>query len=275
MAEETLNSLVAGLIGATKGAKAAKSGEEIAKACQQLVDYLYENPQAVSLQDWQEPLKAMLGVRAFQPVAKLAECLIGLGCEQDIVRREYGQALIDLGMPSAAIGVLRPLAKRGGDNERLEAKGLIGRANKDIYVKGRLGNTEIGQRTLQKALDAYGEAYKSNKPIWHGINIAALLHRAEIDGLRVSHDRSADEIVSEVLHSIDEKERKGTPLDAWDWATRAEAHIAKKNWEEADQAIKKYVEASDLDSFHLQSTIRQLDKVWKINSRTRKGDGRS
>ena len=45
---------------------------------------------------------------------------------------------------------------------------------------------------LQKALDAYGEAYKSNKPIWHGINIAALLHRAEIDGLRVSHDRSDD-----------------------------------------------------------------------------------
>jgi hypothetical protein len=79
---------------------------------------------------------------------------------------------IELGMPSAAIDVLRPLAG-SNDSERLEAKGLIGRANKDIYVNGRLGNTEIGKRTLQRALTAYGEAYKSNKPIWHGINIAA------------------------------------------------------------------------------------------------------
>ena len=274
MAEDTLNSLVAGLIGATKGAN-AKSGEEIAKACQRLVDYLNENPQEVSRQDGESRSKPCAESGPFSPIAKLAECLIGFGCEQDIVRREYGQALIDLGMPSAAISVLRPLAKRGNDNEHLEAKGLIGRANKDIYVKGRLGNTQIGKRTLQKALDAYGEAYTANKPIWHGINIAALLHRAKIDGLRCPTIGPLSEIASEVLGSIDEKERKGTAFGCLGLGNQCRGPRRQENWEEADQAIKKYVEAPDWDSFHLWGTLRQLEKVWKINSRTRKGEGRS
>jgi hypothetical protein len=28
------------------------------------------------------------------------------------------------------------------------------------------------------AVDFYGEAYKAQKPIWHGINVATLLRRA-------------------------------------------------------------------------------------------------
>ena len=258
MTEDRLSSLIEEL-------KKTKSAEEMSKACQKLVDYLYRDQQAVFRTDWREPLKAMRAVRAFQPMAKLAECLIGLGCEQDIVRRQYGQALIELGMPSAAIGVLQPLAERG-DVERLEAKGLIGRAYKDLYVKGRLGNTAIGNSTLRKALAAYGEAYKSDKPIWHGINIAALLHRAKTDGFDVSYDRTSEQMTSEVLGSIDEKARTGTPLDAWDWATRAEALIANKNWEEADRAIKNYVAAPDRDAFQLWGTIRQLEKVWNVDS---------
>jgi hypothetical protein len=203
MAEAELKSLIDKLTTATK------SAEDVTKANQRLVDYLNKNPGDACAVNWEGPLMALRAARAFSPMAKLAECLIGFGCERGVVRRQYGQALIELGQPSAAIDVLRPLAE-SNDAERLEAKGLIGRAFKEIYVGGRLGNTEIGKRTLQRALNAYGEAYKSNKPIWHGINIAALLHRARIDGLDVSAERTSEEMASEILDSIDEKERKGT-----------------------------------------------------------------
>jgi hypothetical protein len=160
---------------------------------------------------------------------------------------------------------LRPLAD-SNDCENLEAKGLIGRAHKDLYVKGKLGKGPIGKGTLQKALDAYGEAYAAKKPIWHGINIAALLHRAKIDGLDVSYDKTSEQMASEVLGCIEDKAKRGTPLDAWDWATAAEAHVAQENWEAADRAIKNYVASPDRDAFHLWGTLRQLVKVWNIDS---------
>jgi hypothetical protein len=264
MTEKKLSSLVDGLIGSTE------SAEAMSKACQQLVDYLYADPQPACRINWEGPLKAMRSARGFQSIAKLAECAIGLGCKQDVVRRQYGQALIELGMPSAAIDVLRPLADSGDDSEHLEAKGLIGRAYKDLYVKGRLGKTPIGKSILQKSLDSYGEAYESHKPIWHGINIAALLYRAKSDGFDVSYDRTSSQVASEVLDSI-AKTKGDSPWDAWDWATAAEAHIAHDNWDEADHAIKNYVAAADRDSFKLWGTLRQLEQVWNIGSHDERG----
>jgi tetratricopeptide (TPR) repeat protein len=259
MAKDELSLLVEGLIAATR------SAEDVTTANQRLLDYLNKNPGEACAINWNELLKALRAARAFSPMAKLAECLIGFGCEQGIVRRQYGQALIELGSPSAAISVLEPLAK-SSDSERLEAKGLIGRAHKDLYVKGRLGNTPIGKDTLQKALNAYGEAYAAAKGAWHGVNVAALLHRAKIDGVNVSYDRTSQEIASELLAGINEKERSGTSLEAWDWATRAEAHVAHENWDEADRAIRRYVAAADRDSFQLWGTLRQLEQVWKVGS---------
>jgi hypothetical protein len=259
MAEAELTSLIDDLTTATKTA------EDVSKACQRLIDYLNNNPADACAVDWAPPFKAMRTARAFLPMAKFAECLVGTGCEQGIVRRQYGQALIELGMPSAAINVLEPLAK-SRDGERLEAMGLIGRAHKDLYVKGRLGKTPIGKRTLQGALDAYGEAYVAAKGVWHGVNVAALLHRAKIDGLDVSYDRTCQEIAAELLAAVAEKERSGSSLDAWDWATRAEAHVAEQNWDEADRDIRQYVAAAKGDSFQLWGTLRQLEQVWDIDS---------
>jgi tetratricopeptide (TPR) repeat protein len=259
MGKDELNSLIEGLITATK------SAEDVTEANQRLVDYLNKNPHYACAVEWEGLLKALRRARAFSPMAKLAECLIGFGCEQGILRRQYGQALIELGSPSAAISMLEPLAK-SNDRERLEAKGLIGRAHKDLYVKGQLGKTPIGKQTLQKALDAYGEAYAAAKGAWHGVNVAALLHRAKIDGLNVSYNRTSQEVASELLAGIAEKERSGTPLDAWDWATSAEAHVAHENWDDADRAIRRYVAAADRDSFQLWGTLRQLEQVWRVGS---------
>jgi hypothetical protein len=51
-------------------------------------------------------------------------------------------------------------------------------------------------------VDSYGEAYKAQKPIWHGINVAALLRRAQIDGLDLSYYRTSEQVASEVLDTI-------------------------------------------------------------------------
>ena len=247
-----------------------KSAEEMSKACRRLVGYLNDNPHDASRVNWGAPLKAMRAARAFPEIAKLAECLIGFGCEQGVVRRQYGQALIELGMPSAAISVLQPLAN-SDDSENLEAKGLIGRAHKDLYVNGKLGKTPIGKSMLQKALDAYSEAYAARKQVGYGINVAALLHRAKTDRLEVSYDQTSEQVASEILGSLAQKTRSGKPLDAWDWATAAEAHVAQANWEEADRAIKNYAASPDHDAFQLWGTLRQLRKVWNIHSYDERG----
>ena len=57
MTEDRLSSLIEEL-------KKTKSAEEMSKACQKLVDYLYRDQQAVFRTDWREPLKAMRAVRA-------------------------------------------------------------------------------------------------------------------------------------------------------------------------------------------------------------------
>jgi hypothetical protein len=264
MAEDKLKSLIDGLM------PSIKSAEEMSKASERLVEYLRDNPQDASRVSWDAPLKALRAARAFPQMARLAECLIGFGCEQGIVRRQYGQALIERGMPSAAISVLQPLAD-SNDSENLEAKGLIGRAHKDLYVEGKLGKTPIGKSTLQKALDAYGAAYAAKKQAWHGVNVAALLHRAKSDGLEMSYDRTSQQVASELLDSIAEKTKSGKPMEAWDWATAAEAHVAQENWEEADRAIKNYVASPDRDAFQLWGTLRQLRKVWNIGAYEERG----
>jgi hypothetical protein len=62
-----------------------------------------------------------------------------------------------------------------------------------------------------------------------------------------------------------------SPWGAWDWATAAEAHIARGCWDDAEQAIKNYVAASDRDPFKLAGTLRQLEQVWNLGLLNQKG----
>jgi hypothetical protein len=87
--------------------------------------------------------------------------------------------------------VADPTIPRG---EHAEARGLIGRAHKQIYTDARDNRPRHNQRALLKAADAYYDVYVEDdeKYLWHGVNAAALLacaYRGGIDtGDRPSHE---------------------------------------------------------------------------------------
>src|SRR5262245_4015208 len=98
--------------------------------------------------------------RRFACMIQVAEAFTQAGVVKPFVRRQYAQALIDTGMVSAAVAVLTELVVDGaGTDEESEARGLIGRAFKQMFVAS--GGTNVA--ALQRAINEYAAVYKQNR----------------------------------------------------------------------------------------------------------------
>ncbi len=253
-----------GLVDLVCNVAAAPNGSEAGPACDALSDHLVRNPADLSRTDIPGLLSKLRSNRNFSAMCQLAETSLMLGSRDPVIRRQYGQALIDTGKPVAAIEVLKPLTRSSSRNsvERLEAIGLTGRACKDLYINGKLGNTPIGRSTLGSAISHYGTAYGEHRTIWHGINLASLLFRAERDGISLEASARSDTIAREILGIIDAKPE--ADRNPWDWAARAEACAVTGDWKEAQVAIRRFAETADGDAFMYAGTLRQLENVLDI-----------
>ena len=251
----------------------ASNGTEAELACDALSDHLTRNPHDLIKADVPGLLSKLRSARNFGAMCRLAETALMLGSRNPVIRRQYGQALIDTGKPIAAIEVLKPLTRSSSRNsaERLEAIGLTGRACKDLYINGELGNTPIGRSTLGSAISHYKKSYAESREvkasgedrtIWHGINLASLLFRAERDGITLGTQPGSQKIAHEVLGIIDEKPE--ADRHGWDWATQAEACAVIGDWKKAQVAIRRYAETADGDAFMYAGTLRQLENVLQI-----------
>ena len=253
-----------GLVDLVCNVAAASNETEAGPACDALSDHLVRNPDDLAKTDIPGLLSKLRSSRNFSAMCQLAETTLMLGSRDPVIRRQYGQALIDTGKPVAAIEVLKPLTRSSNRNaaERLEAVGLTGRAYKDLYIEGELGNTPIGRSTLGSAINHYGKAYGEHRTIWHGINFASLLFRAERDGISLEAPSSSGTIAREILGIVNKKPED--KRDGWDWATQAEASAVLGDWVGAQAAVKHYAEAEDGDAFAYAGTLRQLEKVLQI-----------
>src|SRR4029077_5004130 len=116
--------------------------------------------------------------RHFQHLQRVADALVHNGLDRPFVRRRYAQALLDQEMLTAGLSILGGLIETTDDAEELaEARGLVGRANKQLYV---LTGTSAGLRRhayLRRAIEDYSQVYQADRQarLWHGINTAALL----------------------------------------------------------------------------------------------------
>jgi hypothetical protein len=146
------------------------------------------------------------------------------------------------------------------DSEWPEIKGLIGRTFKQKYVEGG------GKEDLDKAVSAYQTGWDSRKGDyrWHGINLVALLHRAERDGVDIQTASDADEIASDILAEIKQKSR-GLGLSLWDYGTAMEASLALNKQSDAIKWASQYARHPEADAFELGSTLRQLQEVWQLD----------
>jgi hypothetical protein len=116
------------------------------------------------------------------------------------VQRLYAQALANQSKFSEAEAVLKNiLAKTPPLAEEAEAKGLLGRIEKQRYVDAPTA-AGAGDHLLN-SIRIYFEAYQSNPTVnlWHGINSAALIARAERDGFPIFEFADSVALAKDVL----------------------------------------------------------------------------
>ncbi|MCA9469288.1 MAG: DUF4071 domain-containing protein [Nitrospira sp.] len=196
----------------------------------------------------------------FEELEKAASLFVASGKQAPQIRRQWAQAVLDQNRVDQGLSILRVLNQQVGedDPEKPEIRGLIGRGYKQLYVnKGGIQN-------LQKAIDSYQEGWKARRGDyrWHGINLVALLKRAQRDQVTVSYDELADEVAKNILGDIKDLDVR----QVWDYGTALEACLALGDKEGTVKWGKAYVRHPDADAFELGSTLRQLREVWQFSN---------
>jgi S1-C subfamily serine protease len=207
-------------------------------------------------------LDALRRDRYFALMQRVADALIRFGSDSPAVQRQYAQALIDCGQLVPAVELLDGLVRRTRDEseEHAEALGLLGRAHKQIYVEAV--GSRWGRKALGRALDAYRKGFELDRDrhLWHGINLVALLRRAERDGLKAGAGQDAQELARQLITVVEAK----TAAPAWDYGTAAEAAVALDDWGSAERWLNRYIAAPKVDAFALAGTLRQFREVWGL-----------
>jgi hypothetical protein len=219
------------------------------------------------------PAKKLLSTlrkrRLFGQMERLADAFIQTGAGSNTVRRLYVQALLDQGHFTAALFVLDRLIldTEGKDlDENAEAKGLKGRAYKQLYVNATAPSVERNQKWLDEAATAYYGPYRLEPKsyAWHGINTVAIAHRSVRDNvpLTVALPLPAT-LAREILGRIEDKDAKDD-ANLWDYGTAVEASLALGRSDDALKWARKYVQDQKADAFEFTSTLRQLEEVWGL-----------
>ena len=222
------------------------------------------------------PTNLLLGLRrgkAFGALSKTADKFITRGDDGPTIRRLYGQALIEEGHLGAAVDTLRALLASPNvpEAEQQEAQGLLGRAFKQMYVnyvktaheaatlKDRFGPV------LQRAIQSYRTVYDPKNPrgtYWLGMNYAALLMRAQSDGIALGVTDDPAAVAKDIIGALEASPE--TPNDYWALATLGEAYFAIRDYKKAAEYYGQF--ARNADAFALNSAIRQLEQVWRIEA---------
>jgi Trypsin-like peptidase domain/MAP3K TRAFs-binding domain len=190
-------------------------------------------------------------------------------------RRLYGQYLINTGKATAAIDLLKPVAQRlpKNDPEFAEVMGLIGRANKQIFFDAGDKADPSARMALKQAIAAYRIPFEASpqKNTWHGVNLVALLDRAQRLGLRIAPDLSLDQIAQHVVAEL--KAKSKDQRDDWYLPTLAEASLGLGDWDAVEGNVHAYAASDDVQPFQIESTLRQFTQVWDIEALNERGRG--
>ena len=206
----------------------------------------------------------LMNARMFRPAMRIADAAFESGATDDRLRVKYVQALIDDGRIHAALPLLDQILANAapGSPAHDEARGLRGRANKQLYVNGG-GRAEQRQEYLDRAFFAYYEAWRE-KPAdhaWHGINAAALLALAQRRGAKApAIEPFVDRIAADLQTRID-----AGNANHWTYATAGEAAVAAGKFDDAKKWYARFASHPKVNAFALGSALRQLREVWDLS----------
>jgi hypothetical protein len=211
-------------------------------------------------------LRRLRRKRRFKQIQQMADALGSSGQDSPLVRRHYAQALIDANQFGHAREILESILE--DPSERLEALGLMGRVEKQLYVEAARHGARVNADHLRKALDSYLAGYREapQQNRWHGINAAALIARASRDGVQIPGVPPAQEIAHDILAALQIlEEKRDAELPAWDVATAMEACVALGDADAVEHRALEYAGCCDADAFEVFSTLRQMREVWQLS----------
>lgn len=242
--------------------------------CEELIDRLNRASELFPLDPAKQILTMLRKKRQFLLMGLVADALLRSGQSAPQIRRQYAQALIDQGNLSSAEMHLNLLI---ADNtvprgEQAEAKGLLGRIYKQLYVNGGDPRNPRQQENLRKAVGYYFEVYQSDPQsyLWHGINVVACLARARREGVAGMIGADASALAQRILSEIERRSSEDT-VNAWDRATAVEANVALNKFKEAEDQLLFFVSDRAADAFETASLSRQLTEMWQIAPDSRPG----
>lgn len=246
--------------------------QQVADIAEAYVRFLRSTPAAVSPSQAKSVLALLRENRRYNELLRVADALLGAGVEDAAVKRMFAQALVDRDSPAASLLLFRSLVDDPNVNEpeRVEATGGIGRCFKQMYVLNTAGARR--SRYLQLALAAYRDAYEQDHArTWHGINVVALLARADREGIGLADfpdaAAAARRLADELLDTINALPEPG----AWDLATAAEACLAQGRYDEGLDWAGRFATDRDADPFKIAAWLRQLVEVWQLQTSTPPG----
>ena len=238
--------------------------------CSDLIARIYKTAEPYPLNPAKKLLSALRQRRFFDQMERLADAFIQTGAGSNTVRRLYVQALLDQGHFTAALLVLERLITdtEGVDLvENAEAKGLMGRAYKQLYVNAIAPTVNRNQKWLDQAAMAYYGPYKLEPKsyAWHGINVVAIAHRSVRDNVPLATPELPlpATLAREILERLENKDATDS-ADHWDYGTAIEASLALGESKNALKWARKYVAEPKADAFEFSSTLRQLEEVWGL-----------
>jgi hypothetical protein len=216
------------------------------------------DPVAFELPQIKKTLGMIRRKRLFPELEHAASLFHMAGKTAPVIQRQWSQSLLDQGRVPQALTILESMSQDSAADpvEGPEVRGLIGRAHKQGYINDH--NAE----DLKSAISAYLPDWECRQGDyrWHGINVVALLARAQRDGVDPGQALDPTEMAKGILEDIEERGASGI----WDYATALEASVALDDDDAALAWTKKYVQHPDTDAFELASTLRQLKEVWLL-----------
>ena len=216
-------------------------------------------------------LKLLQRKRHIRLVHNVAEALLAHGLDTVALRHRYALALVDHDRTAAAEALLAPLPPEARETNT-EVQGAVGRVHKQRYVTSGPAAGERRAKDLARAVAAYAAAYRNDPAAnyYHGINVAALLHRAAADGVDLlGHPDPAGDAAEIARDILDRTEREDEP-DLWELASAAEACLALGRHDDAVAWLAHYV-SSRADAFEFSSTLRQFEQVWRLDTEIEPG----
>jgi hypothetical protein len=212
-------------------------------------------------------LDVLRGQRCFEAMATFAAAARPLAQGDCLVhvKRQLAQAWIEHGDLGDALTLLGELAGEletgGSKRERSEVAGLMGRAFKQKFVKAVKGGG-TGEKDLKSAVQAYARGFDIDDDRgWHGANLAALVARAEREGLDVG-TVSAKEWAARTLAAL--RTRSRASWGPWDYASAGEAYLALGDQNNVADCFSRYWNTLNADAFALAGTERNLREIWGI-----------